>query len=42
MSEWKIDEKLSSKKILFLNKLETLTPLPSGDWLLEIYNKYLD
>jgi hypothetical protein len=41
MSEWKADEKLLSLKNVFKTKLDSLKPLPSGDWLQEVYNKHL-
>jgi hypothetical protein len=41
MSEWKADEKLTILKNSFKTKLESLKPLPSGDWLQQIYDKYL-
>jgi tetratricopeptide (TPR) repeat protein len=40
-SEWKADEKLTNLKNVFKTKLDSLKPLPSGDWLQEVYDKYL-
>lgn len=41
LSEWKADTKLTALKNSYNAKLENLSPLPSIDWLKEIYDKYL-
>lgn len=41
MSEWKADNKLIALKNAHNTKIENLTPLPSVDWLKEVYDKYL-
>jgi len=40
MSEWKADEKLLNLKNIHKNKIENLSPLPSVDWLQDVYEKY--
>ena len=41
MSEWKADNKLIALKNAHNTKIENLSPLPSVDWLKEVYDKYL-
>ena len=41
LSEWKADAKLTALKNSYNAKLENLSPLPSIDWLKEVYEKYL-